>query len=407
MKPWIELGYTPCWMSGPAAVPADSYWPTVDYGICVGSPTRLSDWTDLIDHYVGTMVERYGVEEVESWVWVLYNEPGGINAFSKEWQTGGFTYYEMFFATSLAIKKHSQKITFGGLSDGAFNAEILMNMTKEVPEREGAFDIFTYHGYCNGKTPAQCAANQIETVKGLREVLPPDMPIYLEETGSSAGCYVPFHDTTGEAAFVVPYVAAMHAANLTGAHWWCASDLYTEHGCPPAGKGFEWIPHENFSGGMPRSEFTGRWGFTTPSGIPKPIHRAFELLHAAGTARLEVTAEPGGTCGDWTTALALANSTSAGSGATGMMIFLSNTGKANCSVTVAGLQGSSASLHTIDSTHGNPFGLWESWGSPPFPTLKQTAELMDASAYHPVGVGVAKEGVLVELEPNALQVLVL
>ena len=29
MKPWIELGYTPCWMSGPAAVPADSYWPTV------------------------------------------------------------------------------------------------------------------------------------------------------------------------------------------------------------------------------------------------------------------------------------------------------------------------------------------------------------------------------------------
>jgi hypothetical protein len=26
MKPWIELGYTPCWMSGPAAVPANSYW---------------------------------------------------------------------------------------------------------------------------------------------------------------------------------------------------------------------------------------------------------------------------------------------------------------------------------------------------------------------------------------------
>jgi hypothetical protein len=76
---------------------------------------------------------------------------------------------------------------------------------------------------------------------------------------------VPFHDTTGEAAFVVPYVAAMQSAQLEGAHWWCASDLYTEHGCPPPGKGFEWIPHENFSGGMPRSEFTGRWGFTTVS----------------------------------------------------------------------------------------------------------------------------------------------
>ena len=28
-------------MSGPAAVPMDSYWPTVDYGICVGSPLHM------------------------------------------------------------------------------------------------------------------------------------------------------------------------------------------------------------------------------------------------------------------------------------------------------------------------------------------------------------------------------
>jgi hypothetical protein len=89
MKPWIELGYTPCWMrcaplgylyqtglvcgrvltthsftverSGPAAVPLNSYWPTVDYGLCVGSPETMEDWTGLIDHYVGTMIERYGL----------------------------------------------------------------------------------------------------------------------------------------------------------------------------------------------------------------------------------------------------------------------------------------------------------------------------------------------------------
>lgn len=69
----------------------------------------MADWTSLIDHYVGAMIERYGLEEVESWVWVLYNEPGGINAYSEQWQTGGFSYYEMFFNTSQAIKKHSKK----------------------------------------------------------------------------------------------------------------------------------------------------------------------------------------------------------------------------------------------------------------------------------------------------------
>ena len=89
------------------------------------------------------MIERYGLEEVESWVWVLFNEPGGVNAYSKEWQSGGFTYYEMFFNTSKAIKKHSKKITFGGLSDSPSQAAILMNLTKEVPERQGAFDLFT------------------------------------------------------------------------------------------------------------------------------------------------------------------------------------------------------------------------------------------------------------------------
>lgn len=336
-----------------------------------------------------------------------------MNAYAKEWESAGFTYYEMFFNTSKAIKKHSKKITFGGLSDSPSQAEILMNLTKELPEeREGAFDIFAYHEYCNGKTPAECGASQISVVNGLRGVLPAGMPIYLEETGSSAGCYVPFHDTTGEAAFVVPYVAAMHAANLSGAHWWCASDLYTEHGCPPAGKGFEWIPHENYSGGMPRSEFTGRWGFTTPSGIPKPIHRAFSLLHAAGTERMEATAKLGGTCGDSTTVLALANETVdhvvAAEG--GVMIFLSNTGKENCSVTLTGLPQSAktALLHTIDSTHGNPYGLWQSWGSPPFPTLKQTAQLREMSAFHPEAVTVEASGEMgFKLEPDALQVLVI
>jgi len=52
-----------------------------------------------------------------------------------------------FFNTSRAIKKHSQKITFGGLSDSPEQAAILMNLTRAVPERENAFDIFTYHRY--------------------------------------------------------------------------------------------------------------------------------------------------------------------------------------------------------------------------------------------------------------------
>jgi hypothetical protein len=147
MKPWIELGYTPCWMSGPPAVPTDSYWPTVDYGICVGSPRHMQLWTDLISDYVGAMVGRYGLPEVESWVFVLFNEPGGINAFSKQWETGNFSYYELFFNTSRAIKSHGAKIQVGGLSDGAEQAVKLVSLQEGRPDRAGAFDLFTFHAY--------------------------------------------------------------------------------------------------------------------------------------------------------------------------------------------------------------------------------------------------------------------
>lgn len=201
MKPWIELGYTPCWMSGRPAVPPDSYWPTVDYGLCVGSPDTMEHWTDLISGYVGAMIDRYGLEEVESWVWVLFNEPAGVNAFSAEWQTGqgSFSYYDLFFNTSAAIKAHSRGITFGGLSDSPDQAAALMAESAGRSDRAGAFDLFTYHYYCNSfATGAACGDAQQAVAAKLRSVLPQGMPIYLEETGSSAGPYTPFHDTTAE-----------------------------------------------------------------------------------------------------------------------------------------------------------------------------------------------------------------
>jgi len=183
---------------------------------------------------------------------------------------------------------------------------------------------------------------------------------------------------------------------------------------------------------MPRHEFTGRWGFTTPSGIPKPIHRAFELLHASGDQRIDVARTPGGTCGSLTTAgstfdavqvVALANSTEpeAAAAPKGSMVFVSNNGRAGCNVTLSGLattrlmtgEGGGgelpALLHRIDSSHGNPYGLWQAWGSPSFPSLAQIKLLQAASSNTPQPFALAVGGDSAELfvEPNALLVLVL
>mmetsp|Transcript_9101 Transcript_9101/g.15033 ORF Transcript_9101/g.15033 Transcript_9101/m.15033 type:complete len:621 (+) Transcript_9101:93-1955(+) len=381
VKPWIELGYTPCWMSGPAAVASDTYWPTVDYGLCVGPPTSMALWTDMIREYVGAMIKRYGLAEVETWRWVLFNEPSGINAYNEAWQTSGFSYYEMFFNTSQVIKSYSDKIQVGGLSDSPEQATKLMQYIRDVPQRANLLDFFTYHRYCNDKTGVECGESHTAIVTGLRQSLPSDMPIFLEETGSSAGPYDKFHDTTGEAAFVVPYVASLSAAGLSGAHWWVSSDLYTEHGNLP---NYTWIPHQSWSGGMPRAEFTGRWGFRTPSGVAKPIYRAFQLLAFAGRQRIAVSELFSGaaSCLDSVQVLAVANGTSQSIAGEGAMIFVSNAGVAPCNVSVELGQWRSHSqgwLHRIDEQHTNPYGEWLRAGSPPFPTPAEIKALNAAS----------------------------
>ena len=149
-----------------------------------------------------------------------------------------------------------------------------------------------------------------------------------------------------------------------------------------------------------------------PSGIPKPIHRAFQLLHAAGSSQLEVVAGPGGTCDNATTVLAIANTSSTTAGelrSPGLMIFLSNTGRGNCTVTLAGLPNTeSAWLHTIDSTSGNPYVLWQKMGAHPFPTPTELRLLRSESDLQPLKLRIAdSQPTLFELEPNALQVLVI
>jgi hypothetical protein len=148
-----------------------------------------------------------------------------------------------------------------------------------------------------------------------------------------------------------------------------------------------------------------------PSGISKPIHRAFQLLHAAGDSQLEVLAAPGGTCDNATTVLAIANtsSTTGETRSTGLMIFLSNTGRGNCTVTLAGVPSTeSALLHKIDSSNGNPHALWLRMGANPFPTPAELEKLKVESDLQPMKLRIDQsQPPLLILEPNALQVLVI
>lgn len=91
-KPFVEIGFMPMHLADPAHYDvSQETWRQKnyqDYG-WASPPKDYQKWYDLIYNLVQHCVERYGVEEVKSWYWELWNEPdifywrGTIEEFNK------------------------------------------------------------------------------------------------------------------------------------------------------------------------------------------------------------------------------------------------------------------------------------------------------------------------------------
>lgn len=91
-KPFVEIGFMPMHLADPAHYDfkQDSwrFKNYQDYGWAC-PPKDYQKWYDLIFNLVRHAVERYGVDEVKSWYWELWNEPdifywrGTVDEFNK------------------------------------------------------------------------------------------------------------------------------------------------------------------------------------------------------------------------------------------------------------------------------------------------------------------------------------
>jgi beta-xylosidase len=134
-------------------------------------------------------------------------------------------------------------------------------------------------------------------------------------------------------------------------------------------------------GGFDSAPFQADYGMTTIYDIPKPVYRAFELLHWSGDTRLGVT--PTGSIGN-ADVLSTRNSTH-------LQIYVSNFntwGKPiqteTVCVTLTGLtfinrSAPTATLTRIDENSANAIKTWEAMGSPAYPTPAQIDAMYKAS----------------------------
>jgi len=259
MKPFVELSFMPLALaSGKKTV--------FNYAANVTPPRDYRKWAALITRLVSHWVQRYGVKEVRTWFFEVWNEPN-LPAF---WTGTQRDYFKLYRYTAEAVKTVDGLLRVGGPATA--KSEWIEEFVDFCDRHHVAADFISTHHYptdgCEDDPDTE--VQLFKSQRGIMRQVAQDThrraqgrPVYYTEWNSSSNGRDPLHDDPYAAAFAASTI--MEAKGLVeGYSFWTFSDLFEE--CS-----------------MPSAPFHGGFGLLTLHGIPKPTYRAFELLHDLGT----------------------------------------------------------------------------------------------------------------------------
>lgn len=366
MRPYVELSSMPQALQ--AAPPPFQIF-LYDYN--PSEPSSYDQWGKLVGDFARHMVDRYGIAEVRTWPFEVWNEPNLFVFFSGDQQA----YFKLYQAAAEAIKNVDASLQVGGPATSAgqisfgpprspgvqYYREFMAWATSNgVPVDFGSAHGYESDQHVGPEGPASFfKQNRADTPAGL--------PLYISETNITSSSSDPRQDQADAAASflrtVIETVGVVDALAI-----WTFSDIFEELG-------------------QADNPFHGGFGLQTIYGIKKPTYRVMELLHRVGTQRLplQLSAAPASVGG-----IAVL-----GDSGRGVDILLYNhavpSGQDNVpptpaepatiTVTVQGIRTGPghATLTRIDADHANPQNAWQQMGSPEYPTRRQLQQIADAS----------------------------
>ena len=265
MKPFVELSFMPTALQTGGDI-------VFFYKANVTPPRDYAKWADLIMRLVKHWSDRYGIDEVRSWYFEVWNEPN-LDAF---WKGKQADYFKLYQYTVNAIKNVDAQIRVGGpaTADDAWVPEFLeFCEANKLPA-----DFVSTHHYPTDSlgNPGDDTETQlsdaprdvlIQRVRKMRQAVG-DRKLCYTEWNSSSNPFFDFHDQPYAAAFL--FKNMLDVAGLVHCYsWWTFSDIF----------------EENYLSSVP---FHGSFGLQTIHGIAKPTYRAMQLLHRLGNERLPV-----------------------------------------------------------------------------------------------------------------------
>src|SRR5687767_3614854 len=352
MRPFVELSFMPqALASGSKTV--------FRYKANVTPPKDYKQWETFIQKLIHHWVERYGLDEVSQWFFETWNEPN-LKAFWTGTRQG---YFKLYRHTVEAIKSVDASLKVGGpaTAQTAWIEEFL-----EYCERNHLpVDFVTTHYYptdafSKDKTeteeklanaPPDVMREQAEKVKEQAR----DLPIYFTEWNISSDPRHSLHDEPFAAAYAAHILMSLRGL-VHGYSFWTFSDIF----------------EENY---FPSVPFHGGFGLLNLHSIPKPVYRAFQLLHHLGDQQLEVSGQHD-TVEVWAirkknqlTLLSINHALPGHAISTEQVeIMLSE-----------GLEPQQSYIQRIDEDHANPRRTWLEMGSPEYLSPLEVEELQASS----------------------------
>jgi len=362
MKPFIELGFMP-------EALASGKETCFHYKANITPPADYAAWETLIKNLTQHLVDRYGLKEVRTWFFEVWNEPN-LKFF---WSGSKEEYFKLYEYSARAIKSVDSQLRVGGPAT-SINAWI-PDMLAFCRGASVPIDFVSTHHYPTDDPLWKNSDMTIEeffhqfahligqyergtlqkmTVKARSEA--GKLPLYYTEWNTSAMLPDTIHDEPYSAALVAKTIADNDGL-VDGYAFWTFSDLFEERG--------------QFA-----APFHGGFGLQTIHGIAKPTYRVFEMLHALGSERIRVISGA-----DSTVELLAVR------GKSGISLLVYNHNipggdihEEDVTVTLKGMTPAKPiTIVRVDGQNANAKQKWIELGSPEYPTAQELAEIELAS----------------------------
>ena len=360
-------------------------------------PKDINAYKQFIQAVVQHCVDKYGAADVAQWYWEVWNEPdytGFWNGLNAAEAVGAkmTDYYALYDATVAAATAVLPNILIGGpVTTEPSKIAAFLQHCKTANTRVTFVSSHAYPGG-NGATPANATTltndnntrvGQITsggyttaTVKSFNT----EWNSAYSGQGGNPGPSNESMDSHVNAPFILKSVKLLSDKNqgntppLDVFSYWVGSDVFDESTGPSG----SYILAQG--GNLP---FGKVFGLMTFQGVRKAAFNGFKMLNYLGPVRL---LSGGGTGGDGVDALA---TLSASGDELQIIVYdyfatATATGTDNVTINVSNLPAALAGKSVfvthfrVDSSHSNPYSVWQSQGSPTNPSEAQWQAMRQA-----------------------------